>query len=59
MFCNRSISYFLKLLVKQLVVMNITNFFHAVSDMFFNILFFRAASDIIFQYYINIIVLPF
>ena len=59
MFCNRSISYFLKLLVKQLVVMNITNFFHAVSDMFFNIPFFRAASDIIFQYYINIIVLSF
>ena len=68
MFCNRSFSYFLKLLVKQLVVMNIINFFHPVSDIIFQYSFFHSVSDIIFQhsffravsdiicqYYINVI----
>ena len=49
MFCNRSFSYFLKLLVKQLVVTNIINFFHAVSDIIFQYSFFYAVSDIIFN----------
>ena len=49
MFYNRSFSYFLKLLVKQLVVMNIINFFHAVSNIIFQYSFFLAVSDIIFN----------
>ena len=49
MFCNRSFSYFLKLLVKQLVVMNIINIFHAVSDIIFHCSFFHAVSDISFN----------
>ena len=49
MFSNRLFSYFLKLLVKQLVVMNIISFFHAVSDIIFQYSFFHAVSDIIFK----------
>ena len=57
MFCNRSFSYFLKLLVKQptVVVMNIINFFHAVSDIIFLYSFFHAVSDIIFQYHVMLL----
>ena len=51
MFCNRSFLYFLKLSVKQLVVMNIINFFDAVSDIIFQYSFFHAVSDIILILY--------
>ena len=40
MLCNRSFSYFFKLLVRQLIVKNTINFFHAVSDIIFQYSFF-------------------
>ena len=48
MFCNRSFSYFLKLLVKQ-PSCYIINFFHAASGIIFQYFFFHAVSDIIFN----------